>query len=179
MRCSFHSTLRPLKYHRAFFSRGYAPFSNRHFEYPRRQAFAPVPKVSTSVRWIPSARDALFRILNTNTFFRYTGERWLWDEEQQFRDRYKVFNVVELQNSAAKATGSDSCVSMIKLAEGGYKVFRLLRNDGKDSPGTYPKPKRRASILHNRPRGSYNGIREFVAQVWIAHGNTYKQDRLA
>ncbi|KAK9235273.1 hypothetical protein V1525DRAFT_410510 [Lipomyces kononenkoae] len=55
------------------------------------------------------------------SFFRYTSGRWVWDEEQQLRDRYKFFNVTELQNVAAKVVGSESCVSMIKLAEGGYR----------------------------------------------------------
>jgi hypothetical protein len=64
--------------------------------------------------------------------FRYTSGRWLWDEEQQLRDRYKAFNVAELQSLAAKAVRSDSCISITKLAEGGYnKVFRLTMNDGK------------------------------------------------
>jgi hypothetical protein len=75
------------------------------------------------------------------TFFRYTSGHWVWDEEQQFQDRYKIFNVPELQNVAAKAVGSDSCVSMIKLAEGGYnKVFRLLMDDGKTVIVRIPNP---------------------------------------
>ena len=74
-------------------------------------------------------------------FFRYTSGRWLWDEEHQLRDRYRAFNVGELQSSAAKAIGSDDCVSMTKLAEGGYnKVFRLLMNDGKTVLARIPNP---------------------------------------
>lgn len=65
-------------------------------------------------------------------FFRYTSGRWVWDEEQQLRDRYKPFNVSELRKIAAKTLGSHGVVSMVKLAEGGYnKVFRLIMNDGK------------------------------------------------
>lgn len=74
-------------------------------------------------------------------FFRYTSGRWLWDEEQQLQDRYKPFNVAELQLVAAQAIGSGSCVSMIKLAEGGYnKVFRLLMDDGKKVLARIPNP---------------------------------------
>ncbi|KAJ5587245.1 uncharacterized protein N7459_003010, partial [Penicillium hispanicum] len=74
-------------------------------------------------------------------FFRYTSGRWLWDEEQQLRDRYKAFNVAELQSLAAKAIRSGNCVSMTKLAEGGYnKVFRLLMNDGKTVLARIPNP---------------------------------------
>ncbi|KAJ6060042.1 hypothetical protein N7444_002974 [Penicillium canescens] len=74
-------------------------------------------------------------------FFRYTSGRWLWDEEQQLRDRYQTFNVAELQSLAAKAVRSDSCISITKLAEGGYnKVFRLITNDGKRVLARIPNP---------------------------------------
>ncbi|PYI29456.1 kinase-like protein [Aspergillus indologenus CBS 114.80] len=74
-------------------------------------------------------------------FFRYTSGRWLWDEEQQLRDRYKVFHVAELQSLAAQAVRSDSCVSITKLAEGSYnKVFRLIMNDGKTVLARIPNP---------------------------------------
>lgn len=74
-------------------------------------------------------------------FFRYTSGRWLWDEELQLRDRYKAFDVVALQTVAARAIGSGSCVSIIKLAEGGYnKVFCLLMDDGKKVLARIPNP---------------------------------------
>ncbi|KAJ5353503.1 hypothetical protein N7541_006067 [Penicillium brevicompactum] len=74
-------------------------------------------------------------------FFRYTSGRWLWNEEQQLKDRYKVFNVAELQSLAVNAVGADSCISMTKLAEGGYnKVFRLTMNDGKKVLARIPNP---------------------------------------
>ncbi|OJJ51154.1 hypothetical protein ASPZODRAFT_327067 [Penicilliopsis zonata CBS 506.65] len=74
-------------------------------------------------------------------FFRYTSGRWLWDEEKQLQDRYRVFDVAELQMSAAKAAGSEVCISMTKLAEGGFnKVFRLLMNDGKTVLARIPNP---------------------------------------
>lgn len=74
-------------------------------------------------------------------FFRYTSGRWLWDEEQQLRDRYKAFDVSRLQTVAAQAVGSDSCASITKLAEGGFnKVFRLIMNDGKTVLARIPNP---------------------------------------
>ncbi|KAI2739974.1 hypothetical protein DTO013E5_10189 [Penicillium roqueforti] len=74
-------------------------------------------------------------------FFRYTSGRWLWDEEQQLRDRYRAFDVAELQSLAAKTVRSDSCISITKLAEGGYnKVFRLIMNDGKRVLARIPNP---------------------------------------
>lgn len=73
--------------------------------------------------------------------FCYTSGRWLWDEEQQLQDRYKAFDVSQLQALAAQAVGSDGCVSISKLAEGGFnKVLRLLMNDGKTVLARIPKP---------------------------------------
>lgn len=73
--------------------------------------------------------------------FHYNSGRWLWDEEQQLCDRYKAFNVTELRNLAAKAIGADRCVSITKLAEGGFnKVFRLLMHDGKSVLARIPNP---------------------------------------
>jgi hypothetical protein len=76
-----------------------------------------------------------------STFFRYISGRWLWDEEQQLRDRYKAIDVAGLQGLAARAIGLGNCVSMAKLAEGGYnKVFRLVMDDGKSVLVRIPNP---------------------------------------
>lgn len=64
-------------------------------------------------------------------FYRYTSGRWLWDEDDQLRQRYKRFNVPEIKNIAARSIGAQTCNSMTKFAEGGFnKVFRLVMNDG-------------------------------------------------
>ncbi|OOQ90561.1 phosphotransferase enzyme family protein [Penicillium brasilianum] len=74
-------------------------------------------------------------------FFRYTSRRWLWDEEQQLQDRHRAFNVARLQDLAAKAIGSGSCVSITNLAEGGFnKVFRPDMDDGKSVLTRIPNP---------------------------------------
>lgn len=74
-------------------------------------------------------------------FFRYTSGRWVWDEEQQLKDRYRLFDVDKLKDICAKSVGSDSCTSMIKLTEGGYnKVFRLVMNDEKSVIARIPNP---------------------------------------
>ncbi|KAJ9214015.1 hypothetical protein DTO166G4_4460 [Paecilomyces variotii] len=74
-------------------------------------------------------------------FFRYTSGRWLWDEERQLRDRYRRFNVRKLQEISANSIGSEKCVSMIKVAEGGYnKIFRLIMDDGKVAIARIPNP---------------------------------------
>ncbi|KAI9376025.1 kinase-like domain-containing protein [Aspergillus egyptiacus] len=73
--------------------------------------------------------------------FRYTSGRWLWDEEQQLKDRYKSFNVSQLQSVAAQALGAKACNSISKLAEGGFnKVFRLQMDDGRSILARIPNP---------------------------------------
>ncbi|GAP91259.2 putative phosphotransferase enzyme family protein [Rosellinia necatrix] len=74
-------------------------------------------------------------------FFRYTSGRWLWDEESQLRERYKLFNVHALQAVAAKSVCAEKCVDMVKLAEGGFnKVFRLLMDNGTAVIARIPNP---------------------------------------
>lgn len=74
-------------------------------------------------------------------FFRYTSGRWLWDEEEQLLDRYKAFNVPELQRIAAESVGANLCVSMTKLGEGNYnKVFRLAMDNGLAIIARIPNP---------------------------------------
>jgi hypothetical protein len=64
-------------------------------------------------------------------YYCYNSGRWLWDEDAQLRERYKRFNVAELKKIAAKTIGAEACVSMSKLAEGGFnKIFRLVMNNG-------------------------------------------------
>lgn len=66
-------------------------------------------------------------------FFRYTSGRWVWDEEQQLHDRYRRFNVPEIQRIAAASVGAKAkeCVDMKKLAEGSFnKAFRLTMDNG-------------------------------------------------
>ncbi len=74
-------------------------------------------------------------------FFRYTSGRWLWDEENALRERYRKFNVDELKRIAAKSIGAKSCASMSKLNEGGYnKVFRLVMDNGATVVARIPCP---------------------------------------
>ncbi|KAI1962958.1 Phosphotransferase enzyme [Ophidiomyces ophidiicola] len=82
-------------------------------------------------------------------FFRYTTGRWLWNEEEQLRQRYRRFNVCELQKVAAQALGRSlsfasstrHCVEMKKIAEGNYyKVFRLQMDDGRAVMARIPHP---------------------------------------
>ncbi|KAI7251765.1 Uracil-regulated protein, partial [Hortaea werneckii] len=78
---------------------------------------------------------------DNNDFYLYTSGRWLWDEESRLQERYKEFNVPGLKSLAAKACGAQSCISMVKLAEGGFnKVFRLDMDNGEVVMARMPTP---------------------------------------
>ncbi|KAL3458409.1 kinase-like domain-containing protein [Aspergillus heterothallicus] len=71
----------------------------------------------------------------------YTSGRWLWDEEQQLRDRYSPFNVSELQKAAAASVGAQKCIEITKLAEGSFnKTFQLVMDDGNKVIARIPHP---------------------------------------
>lgn len=74
-------------------------------------------------------------------FYRYDSGRWLWYEEEQLRKRYRRFNVAELKKVAAKCSEAETCVSMIKLAEGGSnKAFKLVVDNGSTIIARIPYP---------------------------------------
>ncbi|OBT78357.1 hypothetical protein VF21_02169 [Pseudogymnoascus sp. 05NY08] len=86
-------------------------------------------------------------------FFRYTSGRWLWDEEERLLERYTKFNVEELKRVAAESIGAKTCVSMVKLAEGGYnKVFRLIMDNGSVAIARIPCPNAGPLFKNQLPR---------------------------
>ncbi|KAJ8070010.1 hypothetical protein OCU04_000413 [Sclerotinia nivalis] len=94
-----------------------------------------------------SIRHNLSRAISTNStspyehFFCYTSGRWLWDEESQQRERFLFFNVQELKRIAVESVEAQSCVSITKIAEGGYnKVFRLVMDNGSVVIARIPNP---------------------------------------
>lgn len=73
--------------------------------------------------------------------FRYTSGRWLWDEDQQLLDRYRVFDAGELQRVAARSVEANACLDIKKCGEGGYnKVFRLKMDNGMVVIARIPNP---------------------------------------
>lgn len=75
------------------------------------------------------------------SFFRYEGCRWLWNEEEQLRKRYRSFNVEALKQAAANAVGAKSCTSMVKAGEGNSsKAFRMTMDDGRAVIAKVPNP---------------------------------------
>lgn len=74
-------------------------------------------------------------------FYRFTSGRWLWDEKARLQERYKKFSVPGLKHLAVKASGAQSCLSITKLAEGGFnKVFRLSMDNGSVVIARIPNP---------------------------------------
>ncbi|KAL4970398.1 aminoglycoside phosphotransferase family protein [Aspergillus stella-maris] len=60
-------------------------------------------------------------------FFSYTSRRWIWEERQQLQERYREFDILELQK--------------IALGEGLYnKSFMLTMADGKAVVARIPNP---------------------------------------
>ena len=78
---------------------------------------------------------------NPQDFFRYTSGRWIWNEKQQLRERYREFDILELQKIAIESTSSGSCLSMEKLGEGSYnKSFKLTMGNGEAIVARIPNP---------------------------------------
>lgn len=78
---------------------------------------------------------------NPHDFFSYTSGRWVWNEEEQLRERYREFNILELQKVAIESACAGSCVRMEKLGEGSYnKSFRLVMANGKVVVARIPNP---------------------------------------
>ncbi|PWY78015.1 phosphotransferase family protein [Aspergillus sclerotioniger CBS 115572] len=74
-------------------------------------------------------------------FFKYTSGRWLWDEETQLKERYRKFDIYELQKAAMEATSTGSCMSMEKMGEGSYnKSFCLTMENGTVVVARVPNP---------------------------------------
>ncbi|KAF2672503.1 phosphotransferase enzyme family protein [Microthyrium microscopicum] len=77
---------------------------------------------------------------DNHEFFRYTSGRWLWNEKEQLLERYRRFNVLELQLAAANAVGSH-CAKMTKIGEGNFnKVFKLTMEDQSTVIARIPHP---------------------------------------
>lgn len=78
---------------------------------------------------------------NPQDFFRYTSGRWVWDEKQQLEERYREFNILELQKVAMEVTSSGSWVRMEKLTDGMFnKSFKLTMGNGKVVVVRIPNP---------------------------------------
>lgn len=104
---------------------------------------------------------------NYDHFFRYTSGRWLWDEEQQLKDRFTPFNVRELKRIAAQSVGANECVDMTKLAEGSFnKIFRLSMDNGRAAIVRVPHPIAGPKYLTT---ASEVATMDFVRSLCVSH----------
>ncbi|KAI9046015.1 kinase-like domain-containing protein [Aspergillus affinis] len=63
------------------------------------------------------------------------------NEEQELRDRYTPFNVLELQRIAARSVDTIECTAIAKLAEGSFnKAFRLTMDSAMTMIARIPHP---------------------------------------
>jgi hypothetical protein len=105
------------------------------------QCFSHKPSLSIVSFRSPFRTMSACHDCDTDEYYRYASGRWLLGEDAQLRERYKGFNVAELKKTAAKAIGAATCVSMSKLAEGGFnKICRLVMDDGKIVIARIPNP---------------------------------------
>lgn len=109
-------------------------------KWPKRIISASLPSRHYSHQHHP--QPPLSNIIgNPKDFFRYTSGRWLWDEKQQLQERYREFDILELQKIAIQASSSQSCLSMAKIGEGSYnKSFKLIMDNGKAVVARIPNP---------------------------------------
>lgn len=75
-------------------------------------------------------------------FFKYSAQRWAWNEPEQLSRRYIKFNVDALVSIAQKAVGNGAvCVDITRLPEGNFsKVFLATMKDGQQLVVKIPNP---------------------------------------
>lgn len=75
-------------------------------------------------------------------FYRYSAQKWLWNEPAQLLCRHVQFNIDALIHVAEEAAGHGSvCVDVSKLPEGNSnKVFAVTMQDGKQLIVKIPNP---------------------------------------
>ncbi|KAJ9196680.1 hypothetical protein DTO164E3_6210 [Paecilomyces variotii] len=78
-----------------------------------------------------------------DSFYHYTGGRWLFNEAEQLADRRVKFNMTELVRVATASLGYSlsSCIGVQKLPEGNYnKAFLIKMCDGRQVVAKVPNP---------------------------------------
>ena len=74
-------------------------------------------------------------------YFRFTGGRFVCDEEYEMSQRYVLFDMHGLGRIAAKALGSKSCVGVEKYPDGMFnKALLLSMDDGAQAVAKIPNP---------------------------------------
>ena len=104
----------------------------------------------------------VIRDCDEEKFYSYNSGRWLWNEKQQFERRYVKFNLPELLNVAARATGATRCIEVQKLPEGNFsKAFLITMDDGQQIIAKLPNP--------NAGRSHYTTASEVATMDYVRH----------
>ncbi|KAK2800297.1 hypothetical protein FQN51_006205 [Onygenales sp. PD_10] len=77
------------------------------------------------------------------SFHRYTGGRWVYNEDKQLADRHVEFNMTELVRAAAETQGCNltSSIKVEKLPEGNFnKTFLITVDGGQQVVAKIPNP---------------------------------------
>lgn len=87
------------------------------------QNLSPLPRINGRARLhLPKrcySSDPLLATIvgDPQDFFRNTSGRWVWGGEQQLREKYREFNIAELQKVAMDASSVGPCFRMEKICE--------------------------------------------------------------
>jgi hypothetical protein len=98
--------------------------------------------LSRSRQYITTSHDGdIVRDCDVQQFYKYTSDRWLWNEKDQFARRYVEFDLQGLLQVSAQALGARSCVKVEKLPEGNFnKVLLVTMDDGWELIAKIPNP---------------------------------------
>ena len=97
-----------------------------------KRSFCAIKNTTSTLSLSSMASDPLFK---------YTSGRWLWNEEEQLKARYRWFNVLNLQEAACEAVGASQCLSLEKIGEGNSnKAYRLTLDNGRKVIAKIPHP---------------------------------------
>lgn len=147
--------------------RSLTPLAHRLSQYPIR-------RLTRSQSVLP--RRNPFNMMSTNAkptegLFSYTSGRWLWDEESQFLQRRTEFNIDALKRVAARCLRADHCVSISKIAQGGFnRVFRLVMDNQRTLIAKFPYPFARSGA---KTTASEVATMEFVRHTHLTQATTY------
>lgn len=122
------------------------PLESRNYRIISRLLKPYVSHIAPRSLTIPLSRGRAYGTIIPNNdpeeFYRYSAQKWLWNEPVQLLCRYVQFNIDALIHVAEEAAGHGSvCVDVSKLPEGNSnKVFVVTMQDGKQLIVKFPNP---------------------------------------
>ncbi|RAH85894.1 hypothetical protein BO86DRAFT_329879 [Aspergillus japonicus CBS 114.51] len=110
---------------------------------PRLSGTVPAPLVNdgyaatTNIAHHPTPTEC-----DPETLYTYSAQRWLWNETQQLRSRYRPFDLPALIRIAEQAAGNNAvCATIAKLPEGSFnKALLVTMRNGRELVIKIPNP---------------------------------------